>query len=312
VVRPAHAPCDARAALSWDCGALRGQGPARRDGHGFRRPAGVSTPSGQPRAGRSERVAPPGALRAPSASLQRSIAAPPHRPGSKRTSRRTMLPPLGSRAPRHMPARRSVSAGRPSPQRAAGGLGTSFATMTSAPPETLRSPSVHGLHPSRLSPRTGRTPSREPLPSGRCPRRFASPLKERADAAGFRASIPATSSFRPSCPCGRDASMPSWASSLQSVLPLRPGVRFGSRTLPHHALGGNDVPSRLRLEVLRSGGIGLPLSGLPALLGFLTLRPSRRPKGRAGGGLMDSPHGSRRVRAPNRSEPPRDRPEPRG
>jgi len=234
-------------------------------------------------------------------------------PAARRRPRQTMLPPLGFLAPRHMPERRSVSAGRPAPKRAARGLGTSCATMTSVPAERpFGPPSVLGLLPSRRSPRAGRTPSREPLPSCRCPRRFASPLKERADAAGFRASIPAASSF-----CRRTL-----AGTTRRCLPgLRPSrafspavlaSAFGSRPLPHHALGGTDVPNRLRLEVLRSGGVGWPLSGLPALLGFLTLRPSRHRKDRAEGGLMDSPHGSRRVRASNRSLPSRDRPEPRG
>src|SRR5262245_4931799 len=80
--------------------------------------------------------------------------------------------------------------------------------------------------------------------------------------------------------------MPPWGSSLQSVLPLGPCERFvDSRPLPPHALGGIDVPTRLRLEVLRNRGIGWPLSGLPALLGFLTFQPSRRHReseGRAG------------------------------
>jgi hypothetical protein len=96
---------------------------------------------------------------------------------------------------------------------------------------------------------------------------------------------PGSSSFCPSHLAVRRAEA-SWGSSLQSVLPLCPYERFvDSRPLPHHALGGIDVPSRLRLGVLRSRGIGLPLSGLPALLGFFTLQPSRHhreSKGRAG------------------------------
>jgi hypothetical protein len=70
------------------------------------------------------------------------------------------------------------------------GLSTSFAASTTIPARALRPPSVHGLHTSRRSPRAGRTPSRKSLPSCRSPRRFASPLKERADATGFRALIP--------------------------------------------------------------------------------------------------------------------------
>jgi hypothetical protein len=39
-------------------------------------------------------------------------------------------------------------------------------------------------------------------------------------------------------PEGPGASMPSWASSLQSTLSLRLSHRFGSRGIPSHALGG--------------------------------------------------------------------------
>jgi hypothetical protein len=137
VVRPGRAPCGARAALSWDHAALRGDDPLAATDIGSVGPLGVSTPSGLLRGGRARRIAPPHALRVPCASLQRSIAAPPHRPGPRRDARRTMLPSLGSRAPRHMPERRSVSAGRPAPKRAARGLGTSSATMTTVPAENL-------------------------------------------------------------------------------------------------------------------------------------------------------------------------------
>jgi hypothetical protein len=245
VVRPGRAPCGARAALSWDHAALRGDNPLAATDMGSVGPLGVSTPSGLLRGGRARRIAPPRALRVPCASLQRSIAAPPHRPGPRRDARRTMLPPLGSRAPRHMPERRSVPPGRPAPKRAARGLGTSSATMTAVPAERpFGPPSVLGLYPSRRSPRAGRTPSREPLPSCRCPRRFASPLKERADAVGFRASIPATSSFCPRHPCGRRAPMPSWASSFQSVRPLRPCGRFGrARSLITRWAGTTSRPA---------------------------------------------------------------------
>jgi len=49
-------------------------------------PFGVSTPFGLPRDRPSRRIAPRDALRAPSDSLQRSIAAPPHRPGPPKES----------------------------------------------------------------------------------------------------------------------------------------------------------------------------------------------------------------------------------
>jgi len=186
-------------------------------------PLGVLTPSGLPRVGRAGRIAPPRALRVPCASLQRSIAAPPHRPEPPKrpSSDDASFPGLSCPTTRSRTEIRLPGASDPEASRAR--FRTSSATMTPVPAETpFGAPSVLGLHPSRLSPRTGRTPSREPLPSCRCPRRFASPLKERADAVGFRASIPVASSFCPRRPCGRRASMPSWASSLQSVRPLRP------------------------------------------------------------------------------------------
>jgi len=186
-------------------------------------PLGVLTPSGLPRDGRARRIAPPRALRVPCASLQRPVAAPPHRPGPPKRSSTddASFPGLSCPTTHARTTVRALEASSPEASRAR--FGTSCATMTAVPAETpFGAPSVLGLHPSRLSPRTGRTPSREPLPSCRFPRRFASPLKERADAVGFRASIPATSSFRPRHPCGRRASMPSWGSSLQSVRPLRP------------------------------------------------------------------------------------------
>jgi hypothetical protein len=97
---------------------------------------------------------------------------------------------------------------------------------------------------------------------------------------------PDESSFWPSHPCGRDASMPPWGSSLQSVLLLRPCERFvDSRSVPHHALGGIDVPNRLRLEVFRSGGVGIApfgAAGSPGICHLATVAASREPSGRAG------------------------------
>jgi hypothetical protein len=93
------------------------------------------------------------------------------------------------------------------------------------------------------------------------------------------------------------APMPSWGFPLQGVRPLRPGHRFGSRGLPLRATR-RDVHDRARPGVFGHGEIGWSLSGLPALLGFSALRPSRRRvRSSAGGGLMDSPHGSRALQA---------------
>jgi hypothetical protein len=94
-VRPVRAPCGERTALSWDFGALRGNarlaatrmgcvGPARRL-HALRALASRRKSCALLRRQN---------LRAPSDSLQRPIAAPPHRPGSPRAPRvgRCFLP----------------------------------------------------------------------------------------------------------------------------------------------------------------------------------------------------------------------------
>jgi hypothetical protein len=47
-------------------------------------------------------------------------------------------------------------------------------------------------------------------------------------------------------------------------------------------LGRNDVPIHLDLRASQSGWIGWPVSGLPALLGFRTLQPSRHSVHRLG------------------------------
>jgi hypothetical protein len=166
-------------------------------------------------------------------------------------------------------------------------------------------PSVLGLSPSRRSPRVGPIPSRRPLPSCRSPRRFASPLKVRADASGFTALLPTSSSFCRANPCG-----PARRRCLRGLFPFRafsPSVLASascSRPLPPHALGGIDVPVRLRLEVLRNDGVGLSLSGLPALLGFVTLRPSRHRVGARGGRAYEFASRQRALHAPHRRSKP--------
>jgi len=284
VVRPGRAPCDARAALSWDFDALRGRVPSRRDGHEFRRPArrfdALRATAGTSRRGGLLRATPSVRLSSPFRGLSQH---PRTVPDPRRDPRQTMLPPMGFLAPRHMPERRSVSAGLPTLRRAARGLGTSIATSTTVPPRAFRPPSVHGLHPSRRSPRVGRTPSREPLPSCRCPRRFASPPRVRADTVGFRASIPATSSFCPSRPCEHDASMPSWVSSLQSVLPLRPRVRFQFAPGPSSRVGRErrpDPPASRGVAERRDRLVPLGTAGSPGILHLATVAA---PLGSCGG-----------------------------
>lgn len=65
---------------------------------------------------------------------------------------------------------------------------------------------------------------------------------------------------------------------------LSPSVRAVacSRETNPPTLRRGDVPAHLGLRVLRSERIGLSLSGPPALMGFCTLRPSRRSVRRPG------------------------------
>jgi len=151
-----------------------------------------------------------------------------------------MLPSLGFRAPRHIPDRRTRCPrgvrphGVPRPRfgylhrgvhhRSCGSLAASERPRASSFEafSSVRSDSLSGIHallPLLASVRLA--------PIGACGRDRLQGL------------APGSSSFCPSCPCGPDASMPPWHSSLQSVLPHRPCERFmDSRPLPHHALGG--------------------------------------------------------------------------
>lgn len=267
--------------------------PTRCDGHGFRRPARrlhalrVSTSRAWHRD--RSRAGPPCA----SASLRRSVAAPPHRrgvPGGP--TRPTMLPPLGFCAPRHMPGRwtRAPRASRPEgvprPR-----FGTSFAAPTTVPPGPLagtRASTGFALRGVLLA------PVRPPL-GDRCPpavARVGSPRSLRCvrtrPAPGPCSRCRARSVLRPLRARSVDA-------SLRFVPPERSPpsscVALWVAHAPPPRVGRDDVLLRLRLEVFRSDGVGWPLSGLPALLGSATLRPSRRHEGRAEGELMVSPRG---------------------
>jgi len=314
VVRPDRAPCGARAALSWDHGALRGDDPLAATDMGSVGPLGVLTPSGLPRDGRAERIAPRGALRAPSDSLQRSVAAPPHRPGlpKESSSDDASSPGLSCPTTHARTTVRLPGASSPGASRARFGYllrdrdrrtcGKAFRPLRASSGFSLQgfllAPVGLPLG-SPCPPAVARVLSPRPLRSVRT--RSASGPRSRRRA---RSAVALLRARRVDAFLGFVPPERSPPPSLRALICSRP--------LPHHALGGTDVPNRLRLEVFRNGRVGWPLSGLPALLGFSTLRPSRRRGSRAEGGLMDSPHGSRRVRAANRSEPSRVRPEPGG
>jgi hypothetical protein len=272
-------------------------------------PHGVSTPAGLSRAGTCRagllRTAAPPAL---SLSYRGPSRHPRTVPPARRPTRRTMHPPLGS-------CGRTTHAGTADPRSAeppgpaacrVRGLGTPIAASTTVPADALRRRSVHRLPPSRRSPRVDRTASRRPLPSWRCSRRFASPPRGACGRGRLQGLDPGANSCWPPDPEGPDASMPSRGCTLQSTLPLRPVRLLWVAGHPPSRVGWCDVRSHLRLGVLRRGRVGWPLSGLPALRGFSTLRPSRRRSGRRAGRA----HGfaSRLARVAggaNRSEPRR-------
>jgi hypothetical protein len=104
------------------------------------------------------------------------------------------------------------------------GFGTSIATSTAIPPDAFRRRSVHGLHPSRPSPRADGFPSRDPCPPAVLPVDSPRPHGERADESGFKASFPARARAALGFPKEPEASMPSWVSPVQSLHPPRPGV----------------------------------------------------------------------------------------
>jgi hypothetical protein len=119
-VRPVRAPCGERAALSWDCDALRGHPRPRCHGHGFPWiPLGVSTPSGTCRIGSTR-----GLLRAPpSVRLALPFRGPSQHPrtvpGARglHASDDASFPGL-SCPTTHAGAADPYPAGRPAPQRA--------------------------------------------------------------------------------------------------------------------------------------------------------------------------------------------------
>lgn len=94
---------------------------------------------------------------------------------------------------------------------------------------------------------------------------------------------PGANAFRPSSPCGPDASLPSWACSLQSVLPPSPCGRFDVAHAPPSRVGRCDVQSRLRLEVLRITEVGWAPLGASGSLGLLHLPTVTAPRGSCGG-----------------------------
>jgi hypothetical protein len=237
--------------------------------------------------------------------LQRSIAAPPHRPADREagTSDDASSPGLPCRTT-HDGAADPHLVGLPAPRRAASGVSTPIAASTTVPPGALRHRSVPRLPPARRSPRADRDSFRSPLPSWRCSRRFASPPWGACGRGRLQGFDPGANSCWPPRPEGRGASMPSWGSPFRALSPSGLGPGFGSRGLPSHARRPY-VGTGQRHRVLRPKGSVGPSRGY-------RLSWDSSPRNRRGdvptgpqGGLMVSPHGSPRhvrrepIRAPS-------------
>jgi hypothetical protein len=237
---PLGGPCG----LSWGCVALRGLGSGG-PGRTWVPPApcGVSTPVGGSCSGTSHAAeagaGPPCAF----VPLQRPVPRTPHR-GVAAPTRRPGDPPRDA-ASRGLsfPTTRTRSA---VPHEGGGSLrrrvprprfGYLLRGVHRRPCRRSRRRSVHGILPSRLrSSRTMGAPLGVPalltLPAARFPGR------KRTRPAAFRASFPRRVRARHRVPEGTRPPMPSWASPLQSIPPIRPGHRFWSRRRPSRPRAG--------------------------------------------------------------------------
>jgi hypothetical protein len=152
--------------------------------------------------------------------------------------------------------------------------------------------SALGLLPSRPSPRRGRRPFRGPGPLGVT---AASPHRGvRRDTADFRALI----SRRARSGIGlrrTRPSMPSWDSPLQSLLPIRSGMRFGRAAgPPTHLAGRRPGPPGSQGFAKRMDRLG-PSPDCRLSWGSLPFDRRGAPFAGSGGGLMDSPRARCRV-----------------
>jgi len=241
-------------------------------------PLGVLTPSGftpvracdQPKP-----IAAPRALSRPFRGPSPQPRTEPHDPWG----RRPMLPLLSFLALRHDlrtvdPLWATDPSVTPCHVR---GLATPFAASTTVPTGARSAGAPMGFS------LRGFTPSR------RCPFRGLCPPGV------FAARPPAEAGRRlptPSGPCSRDVAgirpLRARSANLLGILPSRvfpPVVRALAlfRDADPHTLRRVHVSSHLGLRALRNDGIGLSLSGLPALVGFRTFRPSRRSVHHRGG-----------------------------
>ena len=186
------------------------------------------------------RLAPDGGPPCTFALLQRPIATPPHRPAGPKTG----LPDEASSPGLPCPTTRAGTvdprtAGLPAPLRAASGV---WVPPSRRPPPSLPMPEGTGASMGfalrGLAPRVDRRPSRAPCP--RAVGRVDSPRPhgERADAVGFRASIPTRSRASHDPFPGRARRCLLELRPSRAFAPSVPAYRFGSRSLPSHAFDG--------------------------------------------------------------------------
>jgi len=293
-------------------GAPGTQTPAHSDAHGlrptrtaFERPPGSREPG--PAEPDCSGRRPPLRFRSPS-EVHQTTPAPSRRPEGRPVGQCFL--PWALPAVRHVPERRTrIPRGLPAPLRAASGV---WVPPSRRPPPSLPTPfgagasfgfSLQGVLLAAIGPPLG----------GPCPHGVARVDSPRPQGGVRTRSTPGPRSRREfvrTIGSRRTRCVDAFLGfTLQSTLPLRPGTLLCSQSLPPARVGWCDVQSHLRLGVLRRERVGWPLSGLPALLGFSTLRPSRRRSGRRAGRA----HGfaSRLVRVAggaNRSEPRHERP----
>jgi len=250
-------------------------------------PYGVSTPFGllpgrttQPdRSGRG----PPVRFRFPS-EAHRSTPAPSR--GPEGPARRTMHPSLSFLTPQHMPERRTrMGAEHPAPRVPRPRFDHLLRGVHHRPSGNLAAPERSRASPYQAfsSRRSVPLPGAPALLTLRASHRLA-PRWSEADGAAFRASIPTSNSFAASLAGCRAVACLGFTPPELSLLPSS-RARCRPRTVPHHALGGIDVPTCLRLGVFRCGRLGIvPLgtAGSPGISYLMTVAAPLRPLRGAG------------------------------
>ena len=237
-----------------------------------------------------------------SAPLQSSITGTPRRPAGCPASQ-TTLPLLDFLGPTTQSQTSGPVRPRriPPPQRAASGV---WIPPSRTPPlahPALARWSVHGLHPSRTSPRRDRCPSRGPCLLD-VTRPADAPVRGRDRRGRLQGLLPATRS------CSRRNHKGSDRRSLPGVHPSRACSRSAWRSLSSRRLPSRPWDGLTSRPAWASGYCGANKSGDPSpdpQLSWVCLPFGGRgaPCAAPRGGLMLSPHAFPRLRAGRRSMP---------